>query len=261
MLITRNEKAHWYRYPDATPCHEVPNASKPGEMRPTTKADAKKLGLCPSVTTIDKVVNKPGLNKWLQEGLLLAYASLPRNPGETEDAFIQRVIEDADKQREDAAQFGTGVHDAIANHLNGQPYDSKYKPFVESFKTQIQLTEIEQVEKSFATLQYGGRIDCVAQINGIQAILDFKTQEIKNGKLKVYRSWGRQLVAYADALGIFPTHKPINIVFNVKDANEIYVVNWTKYRDELLAEWKHVMAIWYGENWSEMKPEVKAVKA
>jgi hypothetical protein len=53
---------HWYQ-PDGTPLHQVPKADGKG-MRDTTLADAKKLGLLPSVTGITDIVAKPALMNW-----------------------------------------------------------------------------------------------------------------------------------------------------------------------------------------------------
>ena len=55
---------HWY-YPDGRSLHTVPKKDGTGE-RNTTKADARKLGLFPSVTAITKIVANPSLDRWKQ---------------------------------------------------------------------------------------------------------------------------------------------------------------------------------------------------
>jgi hypothetical protein len=62
--IFPGSQSHWYDG-KGTPCHEIENKSKPGEYRPVTKADAKKLSLVPSVTNIlGRCESKPGLDAW-----------------------------------------------------------------------------------------------------------------------------------------------------------------------------------------------------
>jgi hypothetical protein len=67
---------HWYQ-PDGTPLHQVPKADGKG-MRDTTLADAKKLGLLPSVTGITDIVAKPALMNWKAAQVAAAAFENPR---------------------------------------------------------------------------------------------------------------------------------------------------------------------------------------
>ena len=72
-----NKSQHWYDK-DGNACFEVPKA-KGGGMRATTLADARKMGLYPSVTTIMGVMAKPQLDDWkLQQVAERAYANPQR---------------------------------------------------------------------------------------------------------------------------------------------------------------------------------------
>ena len=66
---------HWY-YPDGRSLHTVPKKDGTGE-RNTTKADARKLGLFPSVTAITKIVANPSLDRWKQNQMLEACVNNP----------------------------------------------------------------------------------------------------------------------------------------------------------------------------------------
>ena len=54
------ESGHWYQA-DGTPAYEIVGAN--GKMRPTTLRDARKLNLYPSVTTIIRLMDAPGLDR------------------------------------------------------------------------------------------------------------------------------------------------------------------------------------------------------
>jgi hypothetical protein len=84
---------HWYNQ-DGQPAYEVENKSK-GGMRPTTLRDAKQLNLVPSVTTVMDIMDKPGLNVWLQDRVLESALTMTRIFGEPDKAFIARIKQDS----------------------------------------------------------------------------------------------------------------------------------------------------------------------
>ena len=57
------ESSHWYDSATGEPRHEIPKAKGDGMRKPTI-ADARKLKLLPSVTSILKVIDKPALTTW-----------------------------------------------------------------------------------------------------------------------------------------------------------------------------------------------------
>ena len=83
--------------------------AKDGSDRPTTLRDARKFDLVPSVSTLLKVVAKPGLEVWKNEQMLLAALTLPRAQNETEKAFIARIVADSKETGKQAAERGTRV--------------------------------------------------------------------------------------------------------------------------------------------------------
>jgi len=92
MIIKPEQSSHYY-WPDGKPCYEVPNASKPGQMRKTTLADAKKLGLYPSPTTIMKILNNEVINNWRVNQALYHAMTTPSSEGESGDQYARRVSE------------------------------------------------------------------------------------------------------------------------------------------------------------------------
>lgn len=195
------QSSHWYDK-EGNAVFEVPNKSA-GGMRKTTIADAKKLGLYPSVTTVLGVIAKPELDRWKQQQVLLASLALPRKEGETEESFCDRVIEDAFQQVGDAADLGTRVHAALEAHFQGERYDAELAVYVEAVdkwvaENQIEFTahELRLVDQH---LGYAGTTDALIKEPsriGI-GVLDFKTRKSKPElPMKPWKTEPMQLSAY-----------------------------------------------------------------
>ena len=104
MQENKSEAGHWYTA-DGEPAYTVERSDGKG-YRNTTLRDAKKLGLLPSVTTILSLAAKPLLQNWLQQQAILAALTLPRNEGESEDDYLDRVMQDSKAQGRQAADQG-----------------------------------------------------------------------------------------------------------------------------------------------------------
>ena len=106
-----SKSQHWYDR-EGNAVFEVAKA-KGGGMRPTTIADARKLNLYPSVTTVLSVLAKPSLDDWkLQQVAERAYSNPPQD-GEEVSAYSRRIIDGAFEQVSDAADLGTRIHAGI----------------------------------------------------------------------------------------------------------------------------------------------------
>lgn len=193
QLYVPEEGSHWYSV-DGTPTHHVPNASKPGEFRRTTKRDAKRLGLVPSVTVKLRVVNKPAVNAYLINQHLISALTLTPGVGETSDSFVKRVLQDARVHGTAAADMGTRIHDFMAHQL-----DPDY-PLPELLIGDYIVTNgvgnwlidnpinAESVERNIAStnLFVGGRLDIIGEIPTLDvplSIIDIKTQDILQHKV------------------------------------------------------------------------------
>jgi hypothetical protein len=190
--------------------------------RPTTLRDARKLGLLPSVTNVLGVIAKPELTLWLQEQAVMAALTLPRLPGETEDAFARRVVEDSQTTRSSAAEFGTAMHhgaERVAQTLELDPGDP-LAPWLRHYRDwfQANCTRLHWTERPLVNLAegYAGTADLLMehQQHGV-VLVDLKTMKSKErgaasgepkaknkGRvLRAYPSWCYQLAAYRAALG------------------------------------------------------------
>lgn len=198
----KEQTSHWYRK-DGTSCYEVPRAKGDG-MRATTLADARKLDLLPSVTTICKTLAAPALVNWLINNAAMAVATTPRMDGEELDAFIERCLDvDAQSEADTAKQLGTDIHDEIEYYLinNGVkrpdlvPFIS---PVIEKVKT---LGRVVATEKIVVGDKYAGKMDCVVENDGCFHVLDFKSTKAKKMPKESYFEHQLQTAAYAMALG------------------------------------------------------------
>ena len=70
ITVRASESSHWYTR-EGAPKYTV--EAKNGNLRNTTLADARKMNLVPSVTTIIGCAAKPGLEAWKLNQMMLAY--------------------------------------------------------------------------------------------------------------------------------------------------------------------------------------------
>ena len=200
---------HWY-YPDGRSLHTVPKNDGTGE-RNTTKADARKLGLFPSVTAITKIVANQSLDRWKQNQMLEACVNNPIVGGENQEEYGDKMRQFAQKKMVDARAFGSLYHNAI-DELNKTGFlDNKYdeiKPYVKYYIQWTRDHSVSFVDTEFVCvnnkLGYAGQVDGLAIVDGKLTLLDYKTQDVKEdakGNLKpnYYDSWVWQLAAYKNA--------------------------------------------------------------
>lgn len=197
---------HWY-YRDGMPCYEV--LAKSGLPRATTLADARKVGLVPSVTTVLAVLAKPALEQWKVRQGILAALTLGRDEGESDDSYLSRVMADSQQQAKDAAEEGTRIHDAIECSFHGKAFDQKYAPHVEA--VQAKLAEIYPgvndwiAEHAFAhSTGFGGKVDLHSPSTGIVCDFKGKDGDFTDGKRLAYDQH-YQLAAYNRGLSLSPS--------------------------------------------------------
>ena len=200
MLIKEkpSESGHWYKK-DGSPAYTT--IGKTGE-RATTLRDARKLGLLPSVTTINGMLSKAGLDTWKQQQVLLAALTLPRLPDEPEADWLARVMQDSKATGREAAERGTAIHALIQSWFEGV-YMPEKPPYINTivdtlnnaFGSQLWLSE-----RSFGhPLGYGGKCDLMSKAG---FVVDFKTKDTDLDKVDVYFEHEMQLAAYREGLGV-----------------------------------------------------------
>jgi hypothetical protein len=200
------ESTHFYTR-KGEPAYTV--TAKAGHQRPTTVADARKLGLVPSVTTIIRCAAAPGLERWKLDQMLHAALTLPRGPTEPEAEWISRVWKDSKETARKAAARGTAIHAAIQGHYMGEPPSVELLEHVKAaYKAVHEFTAdapgfryVPEVAFS-SPLGFGGKVDLSNRIgNGV--VIDFKTKEFSDPEsLKTWDEHALQLAAYRNGLGM-----------------------------------------------------------
>lgn len=228
------ESGHWYDRTGKS-CHTQPKKSAPGETRATTLADARKLGLLPSVTTILGILDKPQLTDWkleqitkewihrlnvihapnrsLEDVFAATHDLISRDPDELHD----EIVDHAFRQVEQAADAGELIHKAAEKALQGLDYDHDEPVFLPELKATFPMScfimpverfvrENEIVplghEVRIACLKHGyaGTGDLPFQSPRGRGFGDWKTRKTKPGKpVKAYDTQVMQIAAYHGA--------------------------------------------------------------
>ena len=172
--------------------------------------------LLPSVTTIQDMIAKPGISQWIErEGIRAALRS-PLRAGEGEDEAVRRIKEERFQAGAKITQLGTMVHNELEKVLADWPHreallpDPPLRGLVEPVIRWIERTypEADTVlaeRRVTHNLGYAGTADALVQQGPFAALLDFKTQRPKRGKLTTWPEWVQQLAAYGRALGFAGT--------------------------------------------------------
>jgi CRISPR/Cas system-associated exonuclease Cas4 (RecB family) len=192
-----SDQGHWY-YPDGRTAYTI--IGKNGVERPTTLRDAKKLGLRPSVTTIIKEANKPGLNNWIQDQTILSCLTMPRIEGEAEKDYIERLKKDANEQAQKAAKKGTQIHAWVQEGFEGHLTEEGMPFFLAARHILKKSLGIEDwiCEESFATDRYGGKVDLHSKAPAI--VVDIKSKDSPVEGLRIYDEHAMQVAAYMKGL-------------------------------------------------------------
>jgi len=219
--MSASESGHWYTQ-TGEPAYTI--VGKNGNERNTTLADARKMALVPSVTTILSVADKPALTAWKVDQALMAALTLPRVEGESLDDFKKRAAMDAKQQSIDAADEGTRIHGALESSYLGDGWDSQYTSHVLSARQAISDVfgnQVWRAEKSFCSpMGYGGKVD----LHSDQVVIDFKTKDFGPGdKVVAYDEQIMQLDAYRHGLG-YPTATMANVYISRSHPGEVRII-------------------------------------
>jgi len=217
----QSESGHWYDR-EGNPAYSV--IGKNGNLRGTTLRDARTLNLCPSVTTIIGVAAKPGLDTWKQQQVLLSALTLPRQDGESEQSWLERVMMDSKQTGRVAAERGTAIHATIQAFFEGALIPESMpmcRPVEEAIKAHFgELLLLPEL--SFAhPLGYGGKADLVAKarhpFDGV--CMDIKTKETEDiSKVDIWPEHGMQLAAYRQGFDM-PKARCANVFVGYKMVN------------------------------------------
>jgi hypothetical protein len=245
---TGPDGGHWYQK-DGTPAYEVPYADPRKGMRKTTLADARKLGLLPSTTTILRVLNRPQLNSWYNEQCCLAVLTSPRLPGEPLDTFVDRVlnVECVQDQEADAAKDrGIGLHDGLESKLLGRDVDPEIWPWIEPAYNEISKRgRTVSAETCVVGDGYAGRVDLIQEAD-VTWIWDWKTTR-KLPQREAYQEHTIQAASYAAAVNRMVNSKQIrtgNVYISTVDQGKFIVHEHGDWEPVYEDCWKPLLRVW-----------------
>jgi hypothetical protein len=230
-MIVKNhesESGHWYTKL-GEPAYRIIGTN--GVERNTTIKDARKHQLVPSVTTITNQLKSIGLERWQQGNLLLAALTLPKQENESEDSWIDRVVQDGKSIGKEAAERGTRMHGVLESFYRRQEVAIYPLYVIEVDRVITEHFGAQQwaAEASFASpLGYGGKID----LNGSEVVIDFKSKTGSLDKVTVYHEQVMQLAAYRYGLNM-PNARCANVFFT--EAGEVKLVEHSE--DALASAW------------------------
>jgi hypothetical protein len=238
------ESGHWYTR-DGKPAYTIIGAN--GKERNTTLADARKLGLVPSVSTIMQIEAKPQLIKWLVQQGMMACMTLPRNPGENDTDFMERALEDSKQQTRKAAERGSYLHGLMEQAMRGDVIKPEDLQMYFDYIQPVQACINDEfpgytwaVERSAAatlgygvapTLGYGGKLDLTGTHPTLPpVVIDYKCKDFKpeNKKKLAYVEHVTQLAAYADMLYGPTGVRCLNIFISSTVPGLFEVKEWTQ---------------------------------
>lgn len=247
------ESGHYYTV-TGEPAHFVPKKSG-GGTRATNIADARKLGLLPSVTTILKILNKPALNEWLIKQAVMAVVTAPTLPGEKLDDKLVRVLEvekQQDQESQKARDTGTQIHEALELALNDKPWDHSLEAFVNPvLQWRVATGNVVWTEKVLVGDGYAGKADLLLDNELLNCLLmtDFKTAS----KLPDKDSWLEhkiQTAAYANGLGNTGDKVIVtcNVYISTKEPGQYRVFTQTDWRTTYVCGFKPLLDYWSWAN-------------
>lgn len=244
-----NSAGHWYDSNTGEARYTLIGAN--GKERATTVRDAKKLGnLVPSVTTILRQAAAPGLERWKIGNAIMSALTLTRQEGESDEAYIDRILRDSNEQAAKARDRGTEIHGAIEKWYTGIGM-ANWVEWAESAGFAVEGWAGRQewsAERSFASpLGYGGKLDLSAP----GFVADFKTTDKPLEGLKLWPEHRRQLAAYRHGLDMPQARCAIVYVSATEPAARVIELS----EDELQQGWnefKALLAFYYHANRMEL---------
>jgi hypothetical protein len=258
--------SHWYTK-NGEAMHRVPG--KTVAERDTTIADARTMGLLPSVSGITKMWNNPGLDRWKQDIAIesaLKYAKTDYTESSewsNDDLLHAAIRAEANKIANAAADLGVKIHAAIESALGCQQWENETVGLADG--KQVELKEL--VDPALAKLEelginivetekvvtcsshgYAGQMDVSYVKGNIAGVLDFKSTKTKpTKKIEVRQGQSMQIAAYhyacwgsKDKPHFQPNHQGINLYISTTEIGRVDVVKYDAA--ELAKQWDGFLA-------------------
>jgi hypothetical protein len=226
-LVLSQENGHWYTDRGES-AHVV--IGKNGNERNTTVADARKMGLYPSVTSILSIMDKPQLTNWKIEQAIMSSLTLPKEENETLEDYAKRIVKDSRESTKKAAEHGSLMHECMENILLGRAVstDEKLAPYIKTF-TEWAEKNVEKTywcEKALVGAGYAGRCDAYVKLKGIgDAIIDLKNRKVNPRYEPFFETDIAQLWAYRSA-SENPKCACVSVVLASNDPEKLVTKTW-----------------------------------
>jgi hypothetical protein len=255
--------SHWYTK-NGQAMHRVPG--KTVAERDTTIADARIMGLLPSVSGITKMMANPGLDRWKQDITIesaLKYAIQSAYGDMDADKLYAEIRAESNKVAGEAASLGVKIHAAIESALSHEQWENQTVELADGKLVELKelvdpaLAKLEELgvkivetEKVVTSLSHGyaGQMD-VSYVNGdVAGILDFKSTKTKpTKKIEVRQGQSMQIAAYhhacwssKDKPHFQPNHQGINLYISTTEIGRVDVVKYDAA--ELAKQWEGFLA-------------------
>lgn len=205
---------HWYGA-DGTR-HDTVTGAKGTPVRPDIR-HARKLDLCPGVTTIIRAAASEPLIRWREERVLSVAQTLARGDGEDEANYIARVIATSKEQAEETMSAGSDVHQLVEDRLLdpecNHPTILAVLKVLEPISGERPLHDWRSEEPAVSRWGYATRADLVLppELEHGGALVDIKTKDGDVVDARIYDEHAMQLGATRMALDM-PT-APTGILF------------------------------------------------
>ena len=255
--------SHWYTK-NGQAMHRVPG--KTVAERDTTIADARIMGLLPSVSGITKMWANPGLDRWKQDITIEAALNLATqlsDVGMDADNLYAEIRAESNKVAGAAADLGVKIHAAIESALRFEQWENQSVELADGKLVELKelvgpaLDKLEELgikivetEKVVTSLSHGyaGQMD-VSYVDGdVAGVLDFKSTKTKpTKKIDVRQGQSMQIAAYhhacwssKDKPHFQPNHQGINLYISTTEIGRIDVVKYDAA--ELAKQWEGFLA-------------------
>jgi hypothetical protein len=255
--------SHWYTK-NGQAMHRVPG--KTVAERDTTVADARIMGLLPSVSGITKMMANPGLDRWKQDITIesaLKYAIQSAYGDMDEDKLYAEIRAESNKVAGAAADLGVKIHAAIESALGCQQWENETVELADGNKVELKelvdpaLAKLEELGINIVETEkvvtcsahgYAGQMD-VSYVKGdVAGVLDFKSTKTKpTKKIEVRQGQSMQIAAYhyacwgsKDKPHFQPNHQGINLYISTTEIGRVDVVKYDA--DELAKQWDGFLA-------------------
>ncbi len=178
----------------------------------------------PSVTSVLSVLNEDGIKAW------------KKNVGEAE----------ANKISSRALKNGTELHSIIENYLDNKPITKfKNKTSLKLFEqakdeiSKINNIKAQEVQLYSTKLGIAGRVDCIAEFDGVLSVIDFKSARKKKQKSWI-KSYFFQATAYAEMYREI-TGEDIKQIVILISAEDGTVESFVEQKDEFVQPLKELL--------------------